>query len=123
MPSISKFDHIAIAVPDLDRQVERLTTAFGMAVLSRSESYALLADPVSGFKIEMNQTEDGEARFRHLGFLSADVDSDHRILLDAGMAEVEAPHRRDFAHMRTSFLSEASGLEFQLVRYDDQEQS
>jgi hypothetical protein len=34
------------------------------------------------------------------------------------MAEVEAPRRRDFARMRTSFLREANGLEFQLVKYD-----
>ena len=118
MAGTSGFDHIAIAVPDLDAQVERLTAAFGMVVQSRSERYALLADPASGFKIEMNLSEDGEARFRHLGFRSADVDGEHQTLLDAGMSEVEAPHRRDFARMRTSFLRETNGLEFQLVKYD-----
>jgi catechol 2,3-dioxygenase-like lactoylglutathione lyase family enzyme len=118
MSGISGFDHIAIAVPDLDAQVERLTGAFGMTVQGRSEGYALLADPVSGFKIEMNQSDGGGARFRHLGFRTADVDGEHKALLDAGMAEVEAPRRRDFARMRTSFLREANGLEFQLVKYD-----
>ncbi|HEU0073732.1 MAG TPA: VOC family protein [Dehalococcoidia bacterium] len=83
MAGTSGFDHIAIAVPDLDAQVERLTAAFGMVVQSRSERYALFADPASGFKIEMNLSEDGEARFRHLGFRSADVDGEHQTLLDA----------------------------------------
>ena len=120
MSRIIGFDRIAIAVPDLDAQVERLTSAFGMTILGRSERYALLADPASGFKIEMNQADEGEARFRHLGFRTADVDSEHKTLLDTGMAEVEAPHRRDFARMRTSFLREANGLEFQLVKYDSE---
>jgi len=120
MSSITGFDHIAIAVPNLDAQVERLTAAFSMTVQGRSERYALLADPVSGFKIEMNQADEGEARFRHLGFRTVDIDGEHNALLDAGMAEVEAPHRRDFAHMRTSFLREANGLEFQLVKYDQE---
>jgi catechol 2,3-dioxygenase-like lactoylglutathione lyase family enzyme len=120
MSGISGFDHIAISVLDLDAQVERLTDSFGMTVLGRAERYALLADPVSGFKIEMNQADEGEARFRHLGFRTADVDGEHDALLEAGMAEVEAPHRRDFARMRTSFLREANGLEFQLVKYDSE---
>ena len=119
MNTTPAFDHIALTVPNLDEQVERLTVAFRMLIQSRSERYALVADPVSGFKIELNRSDDGEARFRHLGFRTADVDGEHRALLDAGMSEVEAPHRRDFARMRTSFLREANGLEFQLVKYDE----
>jgi hypothetical protein len=30
----------------------------------------------------------------------------------------EAPHRRGFAHMHTSFLKQPGGLEVQLVKYD-----
>jgi hypothetical protein len=46
------FDHIALTVPDLDEQVERLTVAFGMVVQGRSERFALVADPASGLKLE-----------------------------------------------------------------------
>ena len=120
MAKTSRFDHIAIAVPNLDEEVERLTAAFGMVVQGRAEGYALLADPVSGFKIEMNKSDGGEARFRHLGFRSADVDGEHKALLDAGMAEVQAPHRNKYSGMHTSFLREANGLEFQLVKYDSE---
>ena len=118
MTSVNRFDHIALAVPDLDAQVERLTTMLGMVVESRVGNYALVADPVSGFKIELSPSSDGEAHFRHLGFTTPDVDADHDALVEAGMASTEGPHRRDFAKMRTAFLKEQSGLEVQLVDYD-----
>lgn len=116
MINIEAFDHIAIAVPDLDAQVKRLVD-MGMVVRSRSDQYALLADASSGFKIELNLSE-GEARFRHLGFRAPDVDSAYEELLKVGMAPVEKPHRREFAKMRTAFLKEGNGLEIQLVKYD-----
>jgi hypothetical protein len=34
------------------------------------------------------------------------------------MATVDAPHRRDFARMYTSYLEQHGGLEVQLVKYD-----
>jgi catechol 2,3-dioxygenase-like lactoylglutathione lyase family enzyme len=118
MTGITSFDHIAIAVPDLKEQVERLTTMMGMVVQQQSDQYAVVVDPVSGFKIELNPSSDGEAHFRHLGFTTPDVDADHDALVEAGMASTEGPHRRDFAKMRTAFLKEQSGLEVQLVDYD-----
>ncbi|HWA62756.1 MAG TPA: hypothetical protein VG939_15350 [Caulobacteraceae bacterium] len=39
-------------------------------------------------------------------------------MVGQGMAVTEAPHRRDFARMRTSFLNEPGGVEIQLVKYD-----
>src|SRR5688572_25998741 len=118
MTEITSFDHIALAVPDLKQQIERLTTMMGMVVQVQSDTYAVVADPVSGFKIELSPSADGEAHFRHLGFTTPDVDADHDTLVNAGMASTEAPHRRDFAKMRTAFLKEQSGLEVQLVDYD-----
>ena len=120
MAEISGFDHVALAVPDLDQQVERFTTQMGMVVQSRSERYALLKDPTSGFKIELSPSADGEAHFRHLGFRAGDVDAGHQALVRAGMASTEAPHRRDFARMYTAFLKDESGLEVQLVKYDEE---
>jgi catechol 2,3-dioxygenase-like lactoylglutathione lyase family enzyme len=111
-------DHIALTVPDLDSQVERLQNAFGMVVQSRSDRYALVSDPASGFKIELSRSEDSEVHFRHLGFRTEDVDESHEDLLGAGMETSEAPHRRDFARMYTSFLKEPGGVEVQLVKYD-----
>jgi catechol 2,3-dioxygenase-like lactoylglutathione lyase family enzyme len=120
MAEISGFDHIALAVPDLDEQVERFTMMMGMVVQSRSERYALIADPQSGFKIELSLSADSGTHFRHMGFRAGDVVAGHAALLEAGMTSTEAPHRRDFAKMYTAFLKDASGLEVQLVKYDQE---
>jgi hypothetical protein len=112
------FDHIALTVPELDEQVERLTVSFGMVVQGRSEGFALVADPASGLKLELSRSDDPEAHFRHLGFRTDDVDSTHDTLVKAGMEVGESPHRRDFARMYTSYLKQPGGLEVQLVRYD-----
>lgn len=118
MSGILGFDHIAIAVPNVGEEVERLTGLMGMVVQGQAEKYALVADPASGFKIELSESSDGESHFRHLGFRTEDVDASHASLVEAGMATTVAPERRDFARMRTSFLKEQSGLEVQLVKYD-----
>jgi catechol 2,3-dioxygenase-like lactoylglutathione lyase family enzyme len=112
------FDHIALTVPNLDEQVERLTAAFGMVVQSRSERFALVGDPASGLTLELGQSDDAEVHFRHLGFRTDDVDAAHATLMEAGMEVGQSPHRRDFARMYTSFLKQPGGLEIQLVKYD-----
>lgn len=111
-------DHIALTVPDLDEQVERLTTEFGLVVESRLDFFAVLADPVTGLKMELSRSEDADVHFRHLGFRADDVDGTHDELVSAGMETGQAPHRRDFARMYTSFLKQQGGLEVQLVKYD-----
>jgi catechol 2,3-dioxygenase-like lactoylglutathione lyase family enzyme len=111
-------DHIALTVPDLDEQVDRLTTAFGMVVEIRNEFFALIADPETGVKIELGRSDDSEVHFRHLGFRAEDVDRAHESLVEAGMETSVAPHQRDFAGMYTSFLQQSGGFEVQLVKYD-----
>ena len=55
---------------------------------------------------------------RHLGFRTDDVDAAHATLVAAGMETTEAPHRRDFAGMYTSYLEQPGGVDVQLVKYD-----
>ena len=112
-------DHIALTVPDLDEQVDRLTSAFGMVVEGRTDQFALISDPASGLKLELGVSDDADVHFRHLGFRADDVDGTHELLVDAGMETSEPPHRRDFAAMYTSFLTQPGGLEVQLVKYDE----
>ena len=111
-------DHIALTVPDLDAQIDRLTAEFGLEVESRFDFFAVLSDPTSGLKLELSRSEDTEVHFRHFGFRSDDVDGAHEHLVEVGMETSEAPHRRDFARMYTSFLKQAGGVEIQLVKYD-----
>jgi hypothetical protein len=105
-------------VPNLDEQVERLTSALGMVVQFRSEHFAVVVDPGSDFKLELSTSDDGEVHVRHLGFRADDVDAAHASLVAAGMETSAAPHRQDFARMYTSFLKQAGGVEVQLVKYD-----
>ena len=111
-------DHIALTVPNLDDQVDRFVSAFGMVVEARFDGFALLADRATGLKLELGRSDDAAVHFRHLGFRADDVDGAHERLVSAGMETNEAPHRRDFASMYTSFLKQRGGLEVQLVKYD-----
>jgi len=112
-------DHIALTVPDLDEQVDRLISAFGMVVEGRTEHFAVIADPATGLKLELGRSDDGAVHFRHVGFRADDVDGDHARLVTAGMTTSQEPHRRGVAGMYTSFLTQPGGIEVQLVRYDD----
>lgn len=112
------FDHIAFTVPDLNGLVDRLTGDFGMIAEVRSDQFALVVDPETGLKLELGQSGDAHVHLRHLGFRADDVARTHETLVEAGMEHAIAPHRRDFAHMFTSFLKEPGGLEIQLVKYD-----
>jgi hypothetical protein len=118
MTASPALDHIALTVPDLDDQVERLITAFGMVAQVRTEHFAVLVDPESDFKLELSASDDGEVHVRHLGFRTDDVDAAHATLVAAGMETSEAPHRRDFAAMYTSYLEQPGGVDVQLVKYD-----
>jgi hypothetical protein len=113
------FDHIALNVPDLNAQVDRLINEFGMVAESRMDFFAVLSDPATGLKMELGPSDDGEVHFRHLGFTADDVDAAHESLVSAGMGSNEAPHRRDFARMYTSYLAQPGGMEVQLVKYDE----
>ena len=91
MKATPALDHIALTVPDLDEQVERLAGDFGMVVESRSERFALVADPASGLKLELSRSDDADVHIRHLGFRTDDIENAHESLVEAGMEVSEAP--------------------------------
>jgi catechol 2,3-dioxygenase-like lactoylglutathione lyase family enzyme len=70
-------DHIALTVPDLDAQVDRLARNFGMVVEHRFDGFALVTDPGTGLKLELGQSEDSQVHFRHFGFRTDNVDHTH----------------------------------------------
>ena len=118
MTTFPAFDHIALTVPDLANQVERLSHDLGLEVRMRSEHFAVLVDPRTDVKLELSRSDDDEVHLRHLGFRTDDVDSAHASLVAAGMQTRAAPQRQDFAAMYTSYLTQAGGAEIQLVNYD-----
>lgn len=119
MDSTPIFDHVALNVPDLQAQVDRLANDFGMAVEMRTERFAIVSDPATGLKFELGQSAGSGVEFRHLGFRSDDVDTAHERLVAAGMGSNRPPQRQDFARMYTSYLDQPGGLEVQLVKYDE----
>jgi hypothetical protein len=118
MSTTPALDHIAMTVPDLDAQVDRLTTGLGMVVKSQMPGFAVLVHPATDFKMELSASEDGEVHVRHLGFVAEDVDAAHADLVTAGMDSSKDPHRQDFAAMYTSYLQQPGCIEVQLVKYD-----
>lgn len=115
-------DHIAINVPDLDTQIERLLD-MGLILEHRVGDFALVSDPTTGLKLELGRADDDQLHFCHFGFRTDDVDGAHARLVDAGMTATEPPHRRDFAAMYTSFLCEPGCADLQLVEYDASSES
>ena len=118
VPTTPAFDHVALTVPDVERLVERLTTAFGMVAQIRSEHFAVVLDPATDLKFELSPSDDGEVHVRHLGFRADDVDAAHASLVAAGMESTREPQRQDFASMYTSYLQQPGSVEIQLVKYD-----
>ena len=119
MTASPAFDHIALTVPNLNDQVDRLIGELGMEVRLRAEGFAVLVDPVSDIKFELSTSEDDDAHVRHLGFRADDVDAAHERLVEAGMEARVAPQRQDFARMYTSYLEQPGCVEVQLVKYDE----
>jgi catechol 2,3-dioxygenase-like lactoylglutathione lyase family enzyme len=118
MTTTPAFDHIALTVPNLDEQVERMTTTLGMVAQLRTKGFAVVVDPGSALKFELSLSPDDEVHVRHLGFRADDVDAAHASLVEAGMDTSQEPHRQEFANMYTSFLKQPGCVEVQLVKYD-----
>lgn len=124
---VERIDHVAIVVPDFDATVASLTTALGLrcARIGRlgrdgSRRIAMIADG-TGFKLEIIEAPaDGAtgAELDHVAVRVLDVDASHEHLVGAGFAEERAPRRLEPAHARTALLTEPSGLQVQIIRYD-----
>lgn len=112
------FDHIALTVPDVDAQVDRLVRSLGLVIQMRNPFMSVLVDPATNIKLEISASDDGEVHVRHLGFRADDVDAAHEVLVTDGMEPRVAPQRQDFAAMYTSYLTQPGGVEVQLVKYD-----
>jgi catechol 2,3-dioxygenase-like lactoylglutathione lyase family enzyme len=109
-------DHISLAVPDVPAQVDFFTQVMGMTELMRSDEFGLVAEPQSGFRIEIARAEGAETKFLHIGFQVGSVDQAYEQLTGAGLDTVHAPHKR--FRNRTAFLRDEAGLEIQVSSPD-----
>jgi catechol 2,3-dioxygenase-like lactoylglutathione lyase family enzyme len=111
-------DHIALTVPDLDAQVDRLARNFGMVVEHRFDGFALVTDPGTGLKLELGQSEDSRVHFRHFGFRTDNVDHTHHDLVGTGVETSEAPTAGLRRHVHV-IPHTARWVEVHLVKYDE----
>ena len=115
---IGYMDHISLAVPDVEKQVDFFTEVLGMTAHHRSPGFGMVSDPDSRFQIELTKADGPETKLLHIGLQVADVDGAFDTLVSAGLSTVHAPHRREFAKMRTAFVRDAAGLEVQVAKMD-----
>jgi len=78
----------------------------------------MLADPKSGFKIELVEAPDTEEKLTHVAFRVDDVPAAHEELLAQGLTSIRGPHHLDAAKADTALLKDASGFNLQIVKYE-----
>ncbi len=113
---IGHMDHISLAVPNVPAQVDFFTQVMGMTELMRSDEFGLVAEPQSGFRIEIARSDGPETKFLHIGFQVDSVDEAYEQLTESGLETVHAPHKR--FRNRTAFVRDAAGLEIQVSSPD-----
>ena len=117
-------DHFAMGVRDLDEQIRLLTTTQGWRLIRTGTQYstgnriAMLADPRTGFKLELVETRSERPELLHVAYQVEDVDGEHRRLTEAGYTTVSPPHQLKAARAYTALLEDPTGLKVQIIRYD-----
>ena len=123
--NLTKIDHVAIEVADLDYYIERLVGTGGMRLLRRSTAkrtgarMAMVGDP-TGMKLELIENRDAVGtvpRFLHVAFRSDDVDATATSLVDKGWKWERGPIDLEDAQARSVLLSDARGFELQVLTY------
>ncbi|MFI5265816.1 MAG: VOC family protein [Chloroflexota bacterium] len=124
MAAIDRIDHFALAVSDFDERIDFFTNTMGMTVRRHGKHFAsggrivMLADPKSGFKIELVERPGKDTELTHVAFRVEDVPAAHEQLLAEGLQSIRGPHHLDAAKADTALLKDASGMEIQIVRYE-----
>ena len=126
MPSqspVQGLDHIALGVVDLDERIAFFTNVLGLELRrigtrhSTGRRIAMLADPVSGFKIELIETTPDEQGFLHLAARVQDVQAAFEELQAKGLRPVRGPHELAAAKAETALLEDGTSLGIQIIRY------
>lgn len=118
-----QLDHIAVAVADLDERIEFFTQQMGMTLRRRGvetatgNRIAMLAEPVSGFKLEL--IEDSERRgMQHMARRVESVQDAYDAMVAAGCTGRREPRRIQAARADSALVEDPSGMLVQLIRYD-----
>jgi catechol 2,3-dioxygenase-like lactoylglutathione lyase family enzyme len=116
-------DHFALAVADLDERIAFFTSHMGMALRrmgkenSTGNRIAMLADPNSGFKLELIESPD-RSGLQHIARRVEDVQGVYDQMVAAGLKPLREPHRIGAAKAESALVEDPSGLKVQIIRYD-----
>jgi methylmalonyl-CoA/ethylmalonyl-CoA epimerase len=116
-------DHFALAVADLDERIAFFTSHMGMALRrmgkenSTGNRIAMLADPNSGFKLELIESAD-RSGLQHIARRVEDVQGTYDQMVAAGLKPLREPHRIGAAKAESALVEDPSGLKVQIIRYD-----
>jgi catechol 2,3-dioxygenase-like lactoylglutathione lyase family enzyme len=119
-----RLDHVAIGVAHLDEMVDLFTAALGMRLIrhgtrfATGERIALLHQPGSDFKLELIESGQPNALL-HLAQRTNDLTDATARLGKAGLTQLRQAHRLDAAQAVTVLFEHRSGLQLQLIQYDD----
>ena len=116
-------DHFALAVADLDERITFFTSHMGMALRrmgkenSTGNRIAMLADPNSGFKLELIESAD-RSGLQHIARRVEDVQGTYDQMVAAGLKPLREPHRIGAAKAESALVEDPSGLKVQIIHYD-----
>jgi len=116
-------DHFALAVADLDERIAFFTSHMGMALRrmgkenSTGNRIAMLADPNSGFKLELIESAD-RSGLQHIARRVEDVQGTYDQMVAAGLKPLREPHRIGAAKAESALVEDPSGLKVQIIHYD-----
>jgi len=116
-------DHFALAVADLDERIAFFTSHMGMALRrmgkenSTGNRIAMLADPSSGFKLELIESAD-RSGLQHIARRVEDVQGTYDQMVAAGLKPLREPHRIGAAKAESALVEDPSGLKVQIIHYD-----
>jgi catechol 2,3-dioxygenase-like lactoylglutathione lyase family enzyme len=121
--SIRGIDHVALGVEDIDERIQYFTGLMGLQLKrigtrhSTGSRIALLADPVSGFKLELIETSPDERGLLHLAFRVDDLNTVYEHLLAQGFKSLRGPHALAAAKAETALLEDPTAMQVQLIKY------
>jgi catechol 2,3-dioxygenase-like lactoylglutathione lyase family enzyme len=122
--SLTRLDHVAIEVNDIDHYVELLESTGCLRLIrwgvmgASGRRIAMLGDG-TGMKIELAEQPSASApRLLHLALRANDVDRACQTLTQDGWTVVRGPNPLPAAHAVSALLSNTEGFQLQVIGYE-----
>ena len=121
---LSKLDHIAIEVPNLDAFIDKFVRTGGLKLLrigtatASGARIAMLGDR-TGMKLELIENQNAAClRFLHVAYLSDSVEGAVEAARQSGWSLGRGPNTIAPAKARSAFMTDGDDFEFQILTYE-----